>query len=212
MAPSLDMEELANSVSHGIGILLSVVGLVVMVVVASLYASVWHIVSTSIYGSTLVAVYSISTLYHSVRDPKAKNLLKTLDHIAIFLLIAGSYTPFMLVNFRGGWGWSLLGVVWGMAFMGIIFTIFFLARLEWVTLLFYIFMGWLIVITQAPIAEVLAWKGFLWLFAGGCCYTLGVFFFRLHRLRFHHAIWHLFVLAGSACHYYTIMMYVLPSS
>lgn len=206
------MEELANSVSHGIGGLLSLAGLVVMVVIASLYASVWHIVSISIYCSALVIVYTISTLYHSARAPKAKKLLKTLDHISIFLLIAGSYTPFMLVNFRGGWGWSLLGVVWGLAFIGIFFTIFFLTRWEWVTLLFYIVMGWLIVITQAPIAEVLAWKGFLWLFAGGCSYTLGVFFFSWHTLRFHHAIWHLFVLAGSACHYYTIMMYVLPTS
>lgn len=205
-----NLEEFANSFSHGIGMVLSVLGLVLMVVFASLYTGVWQIVSVSIYCSTLVLLYTVSTVYHSVRSPKAKKLLRTLDHASIYLLIAGSYTPFMLVNFRGGWGWSIFGVIWGLAGLGVLFKIFFVNHVEWISILSYIVMGWLLVIAQTPIVEALHWNGFIWLLAGGGFYTIGVFFFSYRKIPFHHAIWHLFVLAGSTCHYYTILMYVLP--
>jgi len=206
----IHFEERTNSISHGIGIVLSIIGLIVMLPIASLHGDAWRIISTSIYCGSLVLLYSISTLYHSVKSPKINNILKILDHSSIYLLIAGSYTPFVLVNFRGAWGWSMFGVVWGIAFFGIIFKVFINNHIEWVSTLLYVIMGWLIVITQAPIAEVLDWYGFIWLLVGGLFYTGGVAFFTYDRIPYFHTIWHVFVILGSLCHYYAIMMYVLP--
>ncbi|MFA0960225.1 hemolysin III family protein [Roseivirga sp. BDSF3-8] len=203
-------EEIANSVTHGIGAGLSIAGLVVLVVLAVINGDAWHVVSVSIYGTSLVLLYLASTLYHSVLKPKAKRQLKILDHAAIYLLIAGTYTPFMLVNLRGPWGWSLLGTVWGLAIAGIVFKIFFIGRFERLSLAIYLLMGWLCVIAARPMITEIPTGGLIWLALGGVFYSLGVIFYRWEMLRFNHAIWHLFVLAGSICHYFAILLFVLP--
>ncbi|MGB3182109.1 MAG: hemolysin III family protein [Cyclobacteriaceae bacterium] len=205
-------EEIANSVTHGIGVGLSIAGLAVMLVLAIVNGDAWHVASVSIYGASLVTLYLASTLYHSVLKPKAKRQLKILDHAAIYVLIAGTYTPFMLVNLRGPWGWSLLGTVWGLAIAGIIFKIFFIGRFERLSLAIYLLMGWSCVVAAKPMITEIPTGGLIWLGVGGVCYSLGVIFYRWDMLKYNHAIWHLFVLAGSICHYFAILLYVLPHS
>jgi hemolysin III len=205
-------EELANSVTHGVGLALSVAGLVILVVLASLRGSAWHIVTCSVYGATLVALYAASTVYHSVREPRAKRILQVFDHSAIYLLIAGTYTPFALVNLRGVWGWTLLGLVWALAAGGILFKIFAGIRFPKLSTLVYILMGWLAVIAIRPILTHVPLGGIAWLFAGGFAYTFGVVFYASKRVPYNHAIWHVFVLVGSICHYFAVMFYVLPRS
>lgn len=204
-------EEIANSIIHGIGAGLSIAGLTILVVLGALYGNVWHIVSFSIYGSALILLYLASTLYHSFQKPKIKLVFRILDHTAIFVLIAGTYTPFMLVNLRGSWGWSLLGIIWGLAIMGIIFKLFFTERFERLSLLIYLLMGWLCLIAARQMLVEIPTGGLLWLISGGLLYTLGVLFYRWKNLPYSHAIWHLFVLGGSICHYFSILFYVLPS-
>lgn len=201
-------EEIANSVSHGIGIALSIAALVVLVTLAVTHGDVWQVVSFSLYGATLILLYLSSTLYHAIPVPRWKRRLRVLDHVAIFLVIAGSYTPFMLVTLRGSWGWSLFAVVWTIALVGTILKLFFTGRFELVSSLCYIGMGWLVVIAAKPLMAALPTGGLLWLVAGGLCYTGGVAFYRWHRLPYHHAIWHLFVLAGSTCHFFAVVLYV----
>lgn len=205
------VEELANSVTHGLGLLLSIAGLAVLVVVAALKGTALHVVTCSIYGATLVLLYASSTVYHGVHAPRAKRILRIIDHAAIFLLIAGTYTPFTLVTLRGTLGWTLFGVVWGLAVMGVVFKVFFVDRVPVVSTLIYLAMGWLVVVAWKPVVELLPGGGLVLLIAGGAAYTAGVVFFAAHRLRFHHAIWHVFVLAGSTCHYVAVLLYVLPS-
>ncbi len=204
-------EELANSLTHGIGIYLGVAGLALLVVFASLYGNAWHIVSCSIYGSTLVLLYTASTLYHSFRHPRAKHLFRIFDHTSIYLLIAGTYTPFTLVPLRGAWGWSLFGVVWGLALCGIITKVFFIHRFEILSTLLYLFMGWLVVIASKPMLQKIPTWGIAWLVIGGLSYTIGVIFYLFDRkFCYAHAIWHIFVLAGSICHFFAVMFYVIP--
>ncbi len=203
------MDEFANALTHGIG-LVGVLVAVPVLIVLSAHATVWHIVGASIYGATLIALYSASTIYHSVRHPPAKRVLRILDHSAIYLLIAGTYTPFMLVNLRGAWGWTLLGLVWTVALCGVAWKIVRVERPGAVSTILYLAMGWLVVIAVRPLFRVIPLAGLAWLLAGGLAYTLGVAFFGWSRLRFHHAVWHLFVLAGSACHYVAVVRYVLP--
>ena len=203
-------EEFANSVTHGLGLALSVAGLVVLVVLAALRGTAWHVVSCAVYGATLVLLYTASTLYHSVQTPRAKRVLRILDHGAIYLLIAGTYTPFTLVNLRGGLGWTLFGLVWGLAAAGVLFKIFHVDRFPIVSTLVYLSMGWLVVIAWKPVMALIPGGGIAWLIAGGVAYTAGVLFFALERLKYNHAIWHLFVLAGSICHYMAVLLYVLP--
>ena len=203
-------EEIANSVTHGVGLALSVAGLAILVVLASLRGSAWHIVACSVYGATLVALYAASTVYHSVRKPRAKRILQVFDHSAIYLLIAGTYTPFALVNLRGVWGWTLLGLVWTLAVGGILFKIFAGIRFPILSTLVYILMGWLAVIAIRPILMHIPLGGIAWLFAGGLAYTFGVVFYASKRVPYHHAIWHVFVLSGSICHYFAVVLYVLP--
>lgn len=204
-------EELANSVTHGIGLALSVAGFVVLVVLAILRGGAWHIVSCSVYGSTLVCLYAASTLYHSVRSRRVKRVLKVLDHSAIYLLIAGTYTPFSLVILRGGWGWTLFGLVWGLSVLGILFKVWFVDRFQIASATVYLAMGWLVVIALKPLLALVPSHGLLWLLAGGVLYTAGVGFFAWRKLPYSHAIWHVFVLAGSACHYFAVLYYVLPA-
>jgi hemolysin III len=203
-------EELANSITHGVGAFLSTGGLGVMTAFASRFGNVWHIVSCIIFGATLILMYTASTLYHSIRIPRAKMVLRIIDHSAIFLLIAGTYTPFTLVNLRGPWGWSLFGVVWGIALLGIIFQVTILRRWAIASVILYIGMGWVIVAAVKPLLNAVAPAGIALMVAGGLAYTLGVVFYLWRRLPYHHAIWHLFVLAGSALHFFAILLYVIP--
>ena len=203
-------EETINAVTHGLGAVLGTVGLVMLVVKAALHGDAWHIVSCSIYGGTLVLLFTSSTLYHSFCDERVKHAFRIVDHASIYLLIAGTYTPFLLVNLRGGWGWSLFGVVWGLALAGIVFQIFFVDRFRVAQTLIYLAMGWLVIIAGKPLLTKVARPGLLWLLAGGLFYSLGSVFYLWKTLRYHHAVWHLFVLGGSVCHYFAILFYVLP--
>lgn len=197
-----------NSISHLVGAGLAVVGSAALIVSAGLGGDPWKIVSFSIYGAMLVALYVFSTLYHSVRG-RAKNVLRKFDHCSIYLLIAGSYTPFALVSLRGAWGWSLLGVVWSLALLGIVQEIWLAKGARVLSLVVYVLMGWLAVVAVLPLWTALTPPGFAWLAAGGACYTLGIGFYATdHKLRHGHGWWHLFVLGGSICHFITVLLYV----
>lgn len=203
-------EEIANSITHGIGVGLSIAATSVLVVKASLYGDTWQVVSFSIYGGALIILYLASTLYHSFQNPGTKHIFKIIDHASIYLLIAGSYTPFMLISIRGAWGWSMFGIVWGLAFAGIVFKTLFIGRFKKLSTLVYILMGWLIVIAFKPMIEGVPTGGLIWLAVGGLFYTLGVIFYTWHSLKYNHAIWHLFVLGGSISHFFSIYRYLLP--
>ena len=203
-------EEIAHSVTHGVGALLSIAGLVVLVALAAVRGNAWHVVSCSIFGATLIVLYTTSTLYHSITHPRAKRVLRVLDHSAIFLLIAGTYTPFTLVNMRGGWGWTLFGVIWGLALLGIAFKLTASSRYRILSVLLYIAMGWLVLIALKPLVASVAPPGLALILAGGLAYTLGVIFYAWKDLPYSHAIWHLFVLAGSILHFFAVALYVIP--
>ncbi|MEI7644378.1 MAG: hemolysin III family protein [Chloroflexales bacterium] len=202
-------EIIANAVTHGIGTALAIAGLAILVAFASLHGDAWHIVSVSIYGATLIFLYLFSTLYHSVLGPRVSQVLRVFDHAAIFLLIAGTYTPFTLVTLRGTLGWTLFGIVWGLALFGVAFQTTLLRRHIAISLGLYIGMGWAVVVAARPMMEVLPMPGMILLASGGLAYTFGVIFYVWHRLPYHHAIWHLFVLAGSALHFFAILLYVV---
>ncbi len=206
------MDEYANALTHGLGLLLAVAAVPILIVIAVAHGSVWHIVGVSIYGATLIALYSASTIYHAVRQPPAKRILRIIDHSAIYLLIAGTYTPFTLVNLRGAWGWTLLTVVWTIALFGVAWKLVHAERYVVVSTIIYIGMGWLAVIAIRPLFRTIPGAGIGWILAGGLFYTVGVVFFGLSRIRFNHAVWHVFVLAGSICHYMAVIRYVLPWS
>ncbi len=203
-------EEIANSVIHGMGIVLGIAGLGVLTAFAALHGDAWHIVSCSIFGAALIVLYTTSTLYHSIPIPRVKAVMRTLDHSAIFLLIAGTYTPFLLVNLRGPWGWSLFGIIWGLALLGIALRVARGRRSTWVAVTLYAGMGWAVVIAVKPMLNHVAAGGLLLLLLGGLAYTLGIAFYVWKRLPYHHAIWHLFVLAGSILHFFAILFYVIP--
>jgi len=203
-------EEIANSITHGVGLLLAIAGLATLVAFAVLRGTAWHIVGCSIFGATLVLSYLTSTLYHSIPTARAKSILRIFDHCAIFLLIAGTYTPLMLVNLRGPWGWSILGVVWGIATLGIIFKVTMLRKWTVVSVVLYVAMGWVVVVATKPLLSAVAPGGLLLLLLGGLAYTGGVIFYGLRRMPYHHAVWHLFVLAGSVLHFFAVLFYVIP--
>lgn len=206
------LEEIANSVTGGIGLLLSVAGLSVLVVFASLYGDAWQIVSCSIYGATLVLLYTATTLYHSIPHPRAKQIFQVVDHVAIYLLIAGTYTPFALVTLRGGWGWTLFGLAWGLCFFGILFKLIFAARFDFLSTVMYVAMGWLVLIAIKPVMAAVPGEGLVMLLIGGLSYTFGVIFYLLdRRVPYFHALWHLFVIAGSVLHWFTVMYFVVLS-
>lgn len=207
----LSFEELANAVTHGIGLVLSIAGFIVLLVLAILHGGAWHILSCSIYGATLICLYTASTLYHAVVSPRLKRAMKIFDHSAIYLLIAGTYTPFLLVNLRGAWGWSLFGVIWGLALAGILFKLWFVERFGFASTAVYIAMGWLVVIAARPVVTHVPAAALVWLLAGGLAYTAGVIFYSSKRIPYSHAVWHLFVLAGSTCHYFAVVRSVLPT-
>lgn len=201
-------DEWANAVTHGLGFLLSLIGLIILVMIPLQDGNHWKLLNFAIYGTTLVLLYAASMLYHSVRRPALRKRFRTLDHCAIYLLIAGSYTPFTMLLLEGSWGWLLFGMVWGLAVLGVIFKIFFTHRFKLLSTVVYLVMGWLVVIAAEPLIERLAYEGLCWLIAGGLSYTVGVIFFALDKRYFYHAIWHLFVMGGSICHYFAILLYL----
>jgi len=199
-----------NAVSHLLGAILALAGTVVLVVLAALGGDPWKVVGVSIYGASLVLMYSSSTLYHSVRGRRAKDFLRKMDHQSIYLLIAGSYTPFCLVTLRGPWGWSLLGVVWGLAIVGSLQDLRPRSDARVLSVVIYLLMGWAAVVALVPMVNALGRAGFAWVAAGGVFYTVGIVFYALDaRLKHAHGIWHLFVLAGSAAHFIAILLYVV---
>ena len=203
-------EEIVHSAIHGVGILLSIAGLVALLVVARRTGEPGHVVASGIYGLTLFLLYLASTLYHSIPFPRAKRVLRVLDHSAIYLLIAGTYTPVTLISLRGGWGWTLFGLVWGMAVAGIALKIAAIGRLRWLSMVLYLGMGWLVLVALKPLLLAVSSGGVKLLFLGGVCYTVGTVFFGWRRLPYHHAVWHVFVLAGSVFHFFAILLYVVP--
>ncbi len=203
-------EELANSLTHGVGVLLAIGGLALLVTLAALRGDVWHVVACSIYGAAMVVLYSASTLYHAVSKPRAKSALQVFDHAAIFLLIAGTYTPFTLVSLRGPWGWALFGTVWGLALVGIVIEIAFPGRWPVFSLVLYVAMGWVGVVAVKPLLSALPTGGLVLLLLGGLAYTAGIGFYAWRRLPYGHAIWHLFVLAGTILHFFAVLFYVVP--
>ncbi len=205
------IEEIINSVTHGAGILLSIAALVLMVVFASLSGSAVHVVSCAIFGVTLILLYTASTLYHGIPYPRVKRILKICYHCCIYLLIAGTYTPFLLVTLRGALGWTLFGVIWFLALLGVLFKLFFIHRFKIVSTIAYVLMGWIIILAIKPLMAALPAGGLIFLVAGGLAYSLGVIFYAWKKLPFNHAIWHLFVLAGSICHFFAVLFYVLPA-
>lgn len=208
----ISVEEFANCVTHGIGLGLSVAGFAALLVLAIVRGGAWQIVSCAIYGVSLICVYASSTLYHGLRSLRVKHILKVFDHSAIFLLIAGTYTPFLLVNLRGGWGWSLLGIVWGLAAAGIVLKVWFVDRHPILATGGYVLMGWLALIAVKPLFHAVPTIGLIWLLAGGLMYTVGVVFYAWKRIPYNHVIWHLFVMAGSACHYFAVVYSVIPQA
>lgn len=205
-------QERANAISHGIGAVLSVAALVLLVVRSSLYGTPWHIVSFAIFGVSLILLYVCSTLLHSARKERWINLFEIMDHAAIYVLIAGTYTPFLLVTIRSPLGWSLFGVVWGLALAGIIFKLFFFVkRFNVLSTIFYIAMGWMIILAFRPLIQQLPEPGVMWLVIGGILYTFGTVFYLWRKIPYHHAIWHTFVLLGSVSHFISVYFYVLPN-
>lgn len=201
-------EEVVNSITHGIGAALATAGLVVLVTVAAQRGDAWRITGLSIYGATLILLYLASTLYHAFQNPRLKRYFRIMDHSAIFLLIAGTYTPVVLGPMRGPWGWSLFGVIWGLAVAGIVMKVMLIGRLKRISVLIYVAMGWVVLIAVKPILSALPAGLLVWLLVGGLCYTLGVVFYAAKRIPYHHAIWHLFVLGGSVCHYFGMLFHV----
>jgi hemolysin III len=199
-----------NAISHLLGAVLALAGTAVLVVLAALGGDPWKVVGVSVYGATLVLMYSSSTLYHSVRGGRGKDFLRKMDHQSIYLLIAGSYTPFCLVTLRGPWGWSLLGVVWGLAIVGSLQDLRPRNDARILSVVIYLLMGWAAVVALVPMVNALGRAGFAWVAAGGLFYTVGIIFYALDaRLKHAHGIWHLFVLAGSIAHFIAILRYVL---
>ena len=198
-------EEIANSITHGVGVLLSIAALIVLLIFALQYGDIWHVVSFSIFGGTLILLYLASTLYHSFPQPAIKRILKIIDHSAIFLLIAGTYTPFMLVHLRSPLGWTLFGVVWGLALGGIVLKSFYMSRFKRLSLVLYILMGWMSVFAFHEMFQRMSYDAILFLILGGIFYTSGVIFYIWKKLPYGHAVWHVFVLAGSIFHFFSVI-------
>lgn len=203
-------EEIANAITHGLTAIAAIAGLIVLIVFAASGGDPWRIVTFSIFGTCLVILYAASTCYHAVRPGPLKNTLRVLDHSAIYLLIAGSYTPFMLVSMRGPMGWTLFGIVWALAVIGTIYKVICIDKWPLVSLGFYLVMGWLAIFAIGPLLQTMPGGGVFWLIAGGAAYTVGIVFFVWEKLPFNHAIWHGFVSAGSVCHFFAVLWYVLP--
>jgi hemolysin III len=198
-------EEIANAITHGIGALLAIAALVVLIVLAAINGNVWHVVSFSVFGATLVLLYFASTLYHSLTNLRAKNVFHKFDHIAIYLLIAGTYTPFCLTALRGWIGWSVLGVVWTCAILGTVLKSISVGKRVMMSTVLYVVMGWVILIAINPLYKAMSLTGFLLLIVGGISYTLGTIFFIHDQVKYNHSVWHVFVLGGSILHFFSVL-------
>ena len=205
------LEEKTNIISHAAGFILGIVALVLMVVRASLYGNAWHIVGVSIFGASLICLYTASTIYHSARDPKIRGRLRVVDHATIYVLIAGTYTPFTLVTLNGWVGWVIFGFSWAMALTGITLKLFYTGRFNLLSTLMYVFMGWIIIFAIKPLINSLSADGLWWLMAGGVAYTVGAILYMIKKMPFNHAIFHMFVLLGSFCHFVSVYSFVLPA-
>jgi hemolysin III len=205
------LEERINILSHAIGLLLSIIAVVLLVTRASSYGNAWHIVSVAIFGASLIALYAASTTYHSATRAELRARLRVIDHATIYILIAGTYTPFTLITLNGATGWTIFAVSWGMAISGITLKLFFTGRFNLVSTLMYVFMGWIIIFAVKPLIAGLPTAGLYWLVAGGLSYTIGAIIYSIKKVPLNHAIFHLFVLAGSICHFVAVYFYVLPS-
>lgn len=203
-------EEFANVGTHALGVVFSIVALVLLVTYAAKQGDPYYVVSVSIFGATMILLYLMSTLYHTFRHPKVKHAFRVVDHACIYLLIAGSYTPFTLIALRGNWGWTLFGITWGLALCGVIFKIFFTKRFNVLSVIMYIALGWLAIVAIKPLLQNVPIGGLAWMLAGGLLYTSGVIFYLWSRIPYHHAIWHMFVMGGSFCHFLAVYYYVLP--
>ncbi len=201
-------EEVANATTHAIGAGLAVAATVLLAVSAARRADPWRIVAFSIYGFTLIFMYVASTFYHALQTPRAKAVFRRLDYAAIYLLIAGTYTPYTLVALHGAWRWVLFGLVWGAAVAGISLKMAFFHRAKALAVALYVVMGWLVLVAVKPVVAALPWGGLAWLLAGGLCYTGGVAIFVRDDIPYNHAVWHLFVLAGSICHFFGVYLYL----
>ncbi|MFK3651380.1 hemolysin III family protein [Lysobacter enzymogenes] len=204
-------EEIANALTHGLGATAALAGGSVMITLAALYGDGWQLGSAIVFGISLLLLYIASTLYHAIQHPVAKGRLKVFDHCAIYLLIAGTYTPFTLIGLRGSWGWGLFAAIWGLAAAGIVFKLFYTGRFKLLSTAIYIAMGWLVLVAIKPLLNALDAWALGWLLAGGLCYTLGTVFYHRPKLKYSHAIWHLFVIAGSVCHYVAVLSQVVPA-
>ncbi len=203
-------EEISNSLSHIIGVGLSITALVLLIVFSSLYGDAWNIVSLSIYGSTLIILYLASTIYHTLRNVKIKVIFKLFDHISIYILIAGTYTPITMGPLRGPWGWSIFGVIWGLAVLGTLYKIFFMDKHRIISVILYVVMGFTIVVAIVPSLQRLHPTFIMWILIGGACYLGGIIFYGVKKIPYNHFIWHLFVLAGSICHFFGMFFYLIP--
>jgi hemolysin III len=192
-------------------LILSVVALILLVVYSSIYGTVWHITSFAIFGASLIVLYAASTFYHYSQRPKLRSKLNILDHAAIYVLIAGTYTPFTLVVLKGWIGWTIFGISWGLAFIGIVLKLFYTGRYDKISTFAYVLMGWVVIFAIKPLIENFPLKGLIWLFAGGIFYTIGAVLYSFKRLNYNHAIFHIFVLLGSFCHFMAVFFYVLPT-
>jgi len=205
------IEEKINIISHAIGFMLSIVALVLLITHANLHGDVWHIVSFSIFGASLIILYAASTFYHSAKKSELRNRLKIIDHASIYVLIAGTYTPFALVTLNGTTGWVIFGTSWGLALTGIILKLFFTGKYNLILTIMYVLMGWVVLFAIKPLINNLPLGGLLWLFVGGISYTIGAILYSIKKIKFNHAIFHIFVLIGSFCHFMSVFFYVLPS-
>ena len=202
-------EEIFNSVSHGVGALLSIAGTVVLIVFSAIYNNAWAVVSSAIFGASLIILYTMSTLYHAITNDRAKSFFRIMDHNTIFFLIAGTYTPITLVPLRGALGWVLFGIIWGAAIVGIVFNSIDLEKFKKPSLVCYILMGWVIVIAIKPMLENVNVVSLWFLLIGGLFYTVGVVFYSIKRIRYFHSIWHLFTIAGSVFHYFSVLLFII---
>lgn len=198
-------DEITNTLTHGFGLACSVLGFVILLILAILHGGVWQILGCTIYGTTLISLYAASTFYHGVSSPRAKRIMHIFDHCAIYLLIAGTYTPFLLVNLRGSWGWSLFAAIWSLAVLGILFKLWFADRFPVFSVSAYVAMGWLGVIAARQVYVHVPLTGIVWIVLGGVAYSIGVIFYACRKIPHHHAIWHLLVMTGSTCHYIAIL-------
>ena len=204
-------EEIASALTHGLGAVAALAGSAVLITLAAIHGDGWQLFSSIVFGVALLLLYTASTLYHAIQHPVAKGRLKVFDHCAIYLLIAGTYTPFMLIGLRGPWGWGMFTAIWILAFAGVVFKLFFTGRFKALSTGIYIAMGWLIVVAIKPMLAAIDMWTLGWLLAGGLSYTLGTYFYHRESIRYSHAIWHLFVLGGSTCHYIAVMAQVVPA-